>query len=79
MVFTINAHHENSPSLYVNGEPIVAEATDETTVTFTLPAPSASAFELLSAELFILPQHFFEPKGTFDVNMLEETPVGAGP
>ena len=79
VVFTINAHHENSPSLYVNGEPIVAEATDETTVTFTLPAPSASAFELLSAELFILPQHFFEPKGTFDVNMLEETPVGAGP
>ena len=79
VVFTINAHHENNPSLYVNGEPILAEATDETTVTFTLPAPSASAFELLSAELFILPQHFFEPKGTFDVNMLEETPVGAGP
>ena len=79
VVFTINANNEFSPKLSVGGELIKAEKVDDLTVNFTLPSPSASVFELLSAELFILPQHFFEPKGTFDVNMLEETPVGSGP
>ena len=79
VVFTINANNDFSSSLAINGELIQAEKVDDLTVNFNLPSPSASVFELLSAELFILPQHFFEPKGTFDVNMLEETPVGSGP
>lgn len=79
VVFTINAQNENSAALYVNNEPIKVEKVDDLTVTFTLPVPSASVFELLSAEIFMLPKHYFEPKGTFDVNMLEETPVCGGP
>ena len=79
VVFTINAQNENSAALYVNNEPIKAEKVDDLTVTFTLPVPSASVFELLSAEIFMLPKHYFEPKGTFDVNMLEEKPVCNGP
>lgn len=79
VVFTINAQNENGPLLYVNNQPITVEKVDDLTVKFILPAPSASMFELLSAELFMLPEHYFADKGTFDVNMLEEQPVGNGP
>lgn len=79
VVFTINAQNENSAALYVNNEPIKVEKVDDLTVQFTLPVASASVFELLSAEIFMLPQHYFEPKGTFDINMLEEDPVCGGP
>ncbi|MDO4266090.1 MAG: ABC transporter substrate-binding protein [Eubacteriales bacterium] len=79
VVFTYEAQNENSAALYVNDQPITVEKVDDLTVTFKLPAPSASTFELLSAEIFMLPKHYFEPKGTFDVNILQETPVGCGP
>lgn len=79
VIFTINAQNENSPLLYVNNEPVAMEKVDDLTVDFKLPTPSASIFELLSAEMWMLPQHYYEPKGSFDVNMLEETPVCGGP
>lgn len=79
VVFTYEAQNENSAALYVNDQPITVEKVDDLTVTFKLPAPSASTFELLSAEIFMLPKHYFEPKGTFDVNILQESPVGCGP
>ena len=46
---------------------------------FKLPAVCASAFEIMSSEASILPKHIFEGKNTFDINMLEEEVVGAGP
>ena len=79
VIFTIDAQNENSALLYVNNEPVTMEKVDDLTVAFHLPTPSASIFELLSAEMWMLPQHYFEPKGTFDVNMLEESPVCSGP
>lgn len=79
VVFTINAIHNEGTLLTINGEPIKAEATDEHTVTFTLPSVSASALELLSAEVFIAPKHIYEGKDNLDTNILSDTLVGTGP
>lgn len=72
----INAESEN---IYVAGEPITVEKIDDLTIKFTLPSVCASAFELLSSEVSILPKHIFDGRGSFDVNMLEEELVGSGP
>lgn len=79
IVFTYEKQNADSQNLYIEGKPITVEKTDDLTVKFTLPAVSASAFELLSSEVSILPKHVFEGKNTFDINMLEEEVVGAGP
>ena len=79
VIFTFETHNNQSENLYVAGEPITVEKADDLTVLFKLPSVSASAFEMLSAEMSILPKHIFEGKNSFDVNMLEEPLVGSGP
>lgn len=79
VVFTFEKINEQTQNLYVDGKPISLEKVDDLTVKFTLPSVSASAFEMLSAEISILPKHYFEGKNSFDVNLLEEKIVGSGP
>lgn len=79
IVFTYDSINANNENLYVDGKPIKVEKKDDTTVLFTLPSVSASAFEMLSAEVSIVPKHIFEGKDSFDINMLEDKVVGAGP
>jgi len=79
IVFTYDKVNEESQNLYIEGQPIKVEKEDDLTVKFTLPAVCASATEILSSEVSILPKHIFESKNTFDINMLEEEVVGAGP
>lgn len=79
IVYTYDCINAEGSNLYVGGEPIKAEKLDDTTVQFTLPSVCASAFELLSSEVSILPKHIFDGRGSFDVNMLEEEVVGSGP
>lgn len=79
VVFTYQKINENNKNLYVGDEPITVEKQDDKTVVFKLPSVSASAAEMLSDEVSILPKHIFENKASFDVNMLEEKLVGSGP
>lgn len=79
IVFSYDSMNAEGTNLYVDGQPIKVEKVDDTTVTFTLPSVSASAFEMLSSEVSILPKHFFDGRGSFDVNMLEEVVIGSGP
>lgn len=79
VVFTYDEKNKESENLYIGGEPIAAEKVDDLTVEFKLPTVCASAMELLTSEVSILPKHYFEGKSSFDINMLEEEVVGAGP
>lgn len=79
IVFTFDSINAQTQNLYVDGKPIALEKKDDKTVVFKLPSVSASVFEMLSAEISILPKHIFENRNSFDVNMLEEKVVGAGP
>lgn len=79
IVYTYDSLNKASENLYVDGQPIKVEKKDDTTVIFTLPSISASAFETLSAEVSIVPKHIFEGKDSFDINLLEDKVVGAGP
>ena len=77
IVYTYDSINAQGQNLYVDNQPIKVEKVDDTTVTFTLPSVCASAFELLSSEVSILPKHIFEGRGSFDINMLEEEVVGS--
>lgn len=79
IVYSYDCKNSVNANLYVDEQPIKVEKADDLTVVFTLPAVCASAFELLSSEVSIIPKHVFEAKGSFDVNMLEEEVVGCGP
>lgn len=79
IVYSYESMNATSANLYVDEQPIQVEAVDDVTVKFTLPTVCASAFELLSSEVSIIPKHIFETKGSFDINMLEEEVVGSGP
>ena len=79
VVFTYDEINKLGSALYIEGQPIKVEKVDDLTVTFTLPGKSASVVELLSAEVFMAPKHIFEGRNSFDINMLEEKPVGTGP
>lgn len=79
IVYSYDSTNATNGNLFVDEKPIAVEKIDDLTVQFTLPAVCASAFELLSSEVSIIPKHIFEEKGSFDINMLEETVVGAGP
>lgn len=79
VVFTFEKHNERSENYFIDGKPIKFEKIDDLTVLLTLPSVSASTAEMISAETSILPKHIFENKGSFDINMLEEKVVGAGP
>lgn len=79
VVYTYEKINETSENLFIDGKPIKVEKKDDQTVEFKLPSVSASAFESLVAETSILPQHFFESRNGFDVNMLEEKLIGSGP
>ncbi len=78
VVFTFDSYNEENTILYIDGEPFQTEALDELTVQFTLPSVSASFEEMISAEVWILPKHYYEELGTFDVNLLEEQYVSSG-
>ncbi len=78
VIFTYQKVNENNQNLYIDGKPIEAEKVDERTVIFKLPAVSVSTFELLTAEMSIVPKHIFESRNNFDINMLEEKIVGSG-
>ena len=77
--YTYDTQNENSQNMYIEGKPIEVIKVDDLTLEFKLPAVCASAFEIMSSEASILPKHIFEGKNTFDINMLEEEVVGAGP
>ncbi len=77
--YTIDSHNKQDQNLFINGKAIEMNQIDEHTLSFTTEVPSSSVFELLSAETFILPKHYYEKKGNFDVNLLEEKPVCSGP
>ena len=62
VVFTYQKINENNKNLYVGDEPITVEKQDDKTVVFKLPSVSASAAEMLSDEVSILPKHIFENK-----------------
>ncbi len=79
IIFTYQTHNDRSENLFIAGKPIELEKVDDLTVLFKLPAVSASVIETLSAEVSILPKHYFENRNSFDINMLEETVVGSGP
>lgn len=79
VIFTYDAYNKQSPALYVEGKPIAMEKKDDLTVLFTLPSPSASVVEMLSAEVFMAPKHIFDGKNSYDINMLEGKVVGTGP
>lgn len=78
VVFTYNTLNALTPQYYINGQPYQAEKVDELTVAFKLPAVSASFVELLWYNIFLAPQHIYEGKESYDVNMLEEDVVGCG-
>lgn len=63
---------------YVGENAVVVEKVDELTATFTLPAPSASYFELLG-HLILVPEHAFD--GNTDIVSAEAnlTDIGSGP
>ena len=79
IIFTYQTHNDRAENLYIAGKPIELEKVDDLTVLFKLPAVSASVVEMLSAEVSILPKHYFESRNSFDINMLEEEVVGSGP
>lgn len=79
VVYTYETQNQESQNLYIDGKPIEVQKIDEQTVEFILPSVSASAMEVLSAEISVVPKHIFEERNSFDVNILEETLVGAGP
>ncbi len=79
VVFTYESINAENQNLYIDGKPIAVEKVDDLTVKFVLPSVSASATEILTSEASILPKHIFEGRKTFDINMLEEEVVGAGP
>ena len=79
VVYSYDCVNSVNGNLYVDEQPIKVEKIDDLTVQFTLPAVCASAFELLSSEVSIIPKHIFEAKGSYDINMLEEEVVGCGP
>lgn len=79
VVFTYDSVNAENQNMYIDGKPIAVKKVDDLTVTFTLPSVSASSTELISSETSILPKHIFEGGNTFDINMLEEEVVGAGP
>lgn len=78
VVFTIDAYNAIGKTLYVNGQPVVAEAVDELTVTIALPSVSASSYTTLTT-ISPIPKHVFEGRETVDINMLEEDVIGCGP
>ena len=79
IVFTYEKINSSTKNLYVGDEPIQLEKVDDTTVLFKLPSVSASAMEMLSDEVSIIPKHIFEGKENTDVSLLEDKVVGAGP
>ena len=79
VVFTYNAQMENGTALQVNGQNITVTKVDDQTIEFGLPAISANFTEVLAAEHFILPEHIFADKGSFDINLLQDDVVGNGP
>ncbi len=79
IIYTYEEQNKQSENLFIGGEPIKFEKVDDLTVEFKLPSVCASAMEMLSSEASSLPKHYFEGKNTFDINMLEEEVVGAGP
>ncbi len=79
IIYTYEEQNKQTENLFIDGKPIELNKVDDRTVEFKLPAVCASVMELLSSEASILPKHFFEGKNSFDINMLEEKVVGAGP
>lgn len=79
IVFTYDKINATTQNLFVDDKPIELEKVDDTTVLFKLPSVSASAMEMLSDEVSIIPKHIFEGKSSTEINLLEEKVVGAGP
>ena len=79
IVFTYDTINSLSKNLYIGDQPIKVEKQDDLTVLFHLPSVSASAMEMLSDEVSIIPKHIFEGKENTDVSLLEDKVVGAGP
>lgn len=79
VVFTYNALMENGSDMQIDGQNVTVTKVDDQTVEFGLPSVSANFTEVLSAEHFILPEHIFGDKGSFDVNLLQDEVVGSGP
>lgn len=79
IIYTYEEQNKQTENLFIDGKPIEFQKVDDLTVEFKLPSVCASVMELLSSEASILPKHYFEKKKTFDINMLEEEVVGAGP
>lgn len=79
VVFTFDAINANSSNLQINGQPIKTEKKDDRTIIFHLPEISASAFELLSAEISIIPKHFFESRDKYEINLLQDEVISSGP
>ena len=78
MVFYYNTLNTLTPQYYINGEPFQVEKVDDLTVAFKLPAVSASFVEMLWHNIFLSPEHVYEGREEYDVNILEESVVGSG-
>ncbi|WP_332646682.1 ABC transporter substrate-binding protein [Lysinibacillus sp. 54212] len=84
VVFTVNAilDEKNATwtrSNYIVGDkPVVTEAKDDTTVTFTLAAVSP-AFEAVIHNIYPIPKHIYENEGNLSESELNAKPVGSGP
>ena len=57
IVFTYDKINATTQNLFVDDKPIELEKVDDTTVLFKLPSVSASAMEMLSDEVSIIPKH----------------------
>ena len=79
IVFTYDSINKISKNLYIGDDPITTEKQDDRTVLFHLPSVSASAMEMLSDEISIIPKHIFEGKENADISLLDDKVVGCGP
>lgn len=79
IVFTYDTINSLSKNLYIGDQPIKVEKQDDLSVLFKLPSVSASAMEMLSDEISIIPKHIFEGKENADISLLDDKVVGCGP
>ncbi len=83
VVFTYNNKMEpkngNSDQFFIGGRQIVVSATDERTVLFSLPSPSAAAISNIVTETYIMPKHTYEKVTDFSAPQLDPVALGSGP
>ena len=79
IVYTYEEINKLTKNLYIGDQPITPEKKDDTTILFHLPSVSASAMEMLSDEISIIPKHIFEGKENADISLLDDKVVGCGP